>query len=81
MNDQLSQALALFIGSASTVLLWIGAYYWGPGKKQDRDDDRTRRSRRSRGATDRRRWDDPDYDGPERRRSRERYYHAEDEDE
>lgn len=77
MNDQLSQSLALFIGSLSTVVLWAGAYYWGPGKRQDRDDDRTRRRRREGGEVERRRWDDPDYDGVERRKNMDRFYREE----
>ena len=74
MNDQLSQSLALFIGSLSTVVLWIGAYYWGPGKRQDRSDAKEIDDDYRRGRGDRRHRD-RDYEGPDRRR----HYYDDDE--
>ena len=40
MTPEISSALAVLIGTLSTVLLMAGAYYFGPQKRAERDDKR-----------------------------------------
>ena len=40
MDDRISQALALFIGTMSSVVLMWGNYRWGGRRRRDEIDDR-----------------------------------------
>lgn len=71
MPDNVAAALAVLITAMATALLQYSTSHWG----KRNDDDRRRidapydhEDHRHHG--DRRQWDDPDYDGPERRHGR-----------
>ena len=40
MDPVLSQALATLVGALATAVLMAASYYWGPGRRRDRQDRR-----------------------------------------
>ena len=45
MTPEISSALAVLIGTLSTVTLMAGAYYFGPAKRQERRDAKNEESK------------------------------------